>query len=146
MSDGFAMELAVGNGPNPSLVDRQVLTVTPSGVVDVRGEGLFPGSEVDVWVFSDPIYLGFVVVGDDGTFAGSFALPVEIPVGKHTVQANGISSSGSLRSVNAGILVEEMALPVTGQSTSAAVDLGVVAMAAGLLFIMIIRRRRHLVS
>jgi hypothetical protein len=142
---GFSMELAVGNGPSYSVVDRQVLTVAPSGMVDVQGEGFSPGSEVDVWVFSDPTYLGFLVVAEDGTFSGSLALPIDIPAGEHTVQANGISRTGALRSLNAGIMVEEIALPATGQSTSMVVDLALIVAASGLLFMMMAPRRRRLV-
>lgn len=81
-----------------------VLEIQVNGLANLAGFGFLPGSEVDVWVFSEPVYLGSEPVQDDGTFEGSVQLE-GIESGEHTLQVNGIGTDGAIRSANLGILV-----------------------------------------
>ncbi|MCC5949256.1 MAG: fibronectin type III domain-containing protein [Nitriliruptoraceae bacterium] len=83
------------------------LVVRRGGMVEVSGYGFAPGSSVDVWLFSEPHLLGVVEVGADGTFAAALALPEGIEPGEHTVQLNGVSVDGALRSASTLVFVAE---------------------------------------
>jgi hypothetical protein len=93
---------------------RYLLTLEENGVARTDGSGFQPGSQVDVWLFSTPTYLGQLTVNADGRFSGLMELG-DIEVGEHTLQVNGLSVSGSQRSANIGVLVNsvENAVPTT---------------------------------
>jgi hypothetical protein len=80
-----------------------VLNLVQGGAARAEGSGFEPGSLVDLWLFSEPRYLGQLTVGIDGTFGGTVDLG-DVAVGAHTLQVNG-SSQGELRSANLGVLV-----------------------------------------
>jgi LPXTG-motif cell wall-anchored protein len=102
-----------------------------------------------VWIFSEPRYLGALLVAPDGTYEGTFPLD-DIEVGGHTLQANGFSFDNVPRSANLGIVVVDTAaptpgptaLPATGTNTSS------IALWAALLALLgaitvTARRTRH---
>ncbi|MBB2975565.1 hypothetical protein FHX49_001131 [Microbacterium endophyticum] len=73
---------------------------TPSGVltlsknqttageeVSVSGSEFSAGDVVTLTLYSDPIELGSVTAGADGTFALDAMLPVDVPAGNHTLRA-----------------------------------------------------------
>lgn len=72
----------------------------------LSGRGYEPGSTVHAWVFSKPVYLGEISVGANGTFSRTFS-SITVKTGSHTIQVNGRSTSGKLRSANLGIVVSE---------------------------------------
>jgi hypothetical protein len=96
----------ISSGPE----GRQTLEFEVGGNVRVSGAGFVPGSQANVWLFSDPRFLGSVEVNPDGSFVGS--LPIgQIEVGEHTIQVNGVSADGRARSVNLGIMIREPSVP-----------------------------------
>jgi hypothetical protein len=105
---------------------EQVLTLEEDGSARTEGLGFLPGSKVDIWMFSEPRYLGQLTVAADGTFLGSVEL-AGIAVGEHTLQVNGLSMSGAQRSANLGVVVNPVpelmpvssVLPRTGASATA---------------------------
>lgn len=92
---------------------REVLLLDSAGAAQVSGFGFKPGTLAHVWVFSEPVYLGALLVQPDGTFSGSFPL-AGIAVGTHTLQTNGISFDDQARSANIGIVVQDSAAPIPG--------------------------------
>lgn len=85
----------------------------------VGGEGFMPGTRADVWLFSDPVLLGSVIITADGAFTGF--VPVDastVSIGEHTLQLQAVGTDGYMRSLNVGVFVvgPEMrgTLPVTG--------------------------------
>ncbi len=86
---------------------RQVIELESSGAARVQGNGFQPGSVVDVWLFSDPLYLGQLLVDGSGDFSGSLPLPSIAP-GNHTLQVNGTSADGKPRSADLGVLVKRI--------------------------------------
>ncbi|MFM8649938.1 MAG: LPXTG cell wall anchor domain-containing protein [Actinomycetota bacterium] len=138
--DGFTFSMALSGADD--VPPGAVVTLTRDREVTVSGDGFAPGTLVDVWLFSTPTYLGSVQVGADGRFRGALTVPATIAVGGHTLQANGATTDGNLRSLNLGVQVldRNFSLPKTGSGGG----LGVVAlwlMAAG-LFLIVARRRR----
>ena len=117
-------------------------TITDDESVAVSGSDLEPGSLVDVWAFSTPTFLGSFTVGSDGTFRGAVTLPAALPAGDHTLQINGTSADGRVRSVNVGVRVVDsnFTLPKTGGNDMVAI-VALWLIAAG-VFVMATRRRR----
>lgn len=109
---GFEMSLR-GNEPGAAALDpvsqRIVFTAGKKGIAS--GRGFKPGSQAEVWLFSEPRFLGYAEVGADGTFSKQFTLPDDIRIGDHTVQTEGVSRSGALRAVSAGVVVRKAAKP-----------------------------------
>jgi uncharacterized delta-60 repeat protein len=129
-----------------------VLTLSESGAVAVEGTGFLPGSVVDLWMFSEPRYLGQLTVGADGKFAGVSQLG-DVAVGEHTVQVNGLSVTGSQRSANLGVEVNALvtATPTAQPDTLPAVGLAselwswmLVALALGGLLLLSTRRPQRI--
>lgn len=151
-----------------SAVDEEgeLLPVNPQGVIEitrrqsfsVSGRGLLPNSPAVAWLFSTPIRLGTVKVGKDGSFASVFTPSRDIGVGEHTVQVNGIDTSGSVRSVNVAVVINEPSVATittfdiggpSGGTPSSTTDVNfflVIALAVSLaiggwLLILLLRRR-----
>jgi len=93
---------------------RQVIQLESNGSARVAGDGFLPGTPVYVWLFSEPMFLGELTVGDDGTFGGSVPL-AGVEVGQHTLQVNGTSLDGELRTANLGVVVAPVATPTPGE-------------------------------
>lgn len=120
---------------------REVLTLEEAGRANVEGLGFLPGSIVDIWLFSEPRYLGSLTVAADGTFMGDVDL-LNIAVGEHTLQVNGISRSGAQRSANLGVIVNPttVELPATGAGTHDALPIALLVLTGGL--VVLASRRR----
>ena len=121
------------------------VTLLLGGQVQASGQGFEPGSMVDVWLFSDPVYIGSLPVGDDGTFDGELTVPANITPGTHTLQANGLTTDGNLRSMNIGVEVAEprLQLPVTGNSGQPITGWAVALLAFGLAVLSYRRLNRR---
>lgn len=111
-------------------------------VVRVEGDGFLAGTSVDVWLFSEPVFVGTVTVGPDGSFLGELAVPLAIRSGTHTLQVNGLTADGNLRSLNLGVRVADSAqqLPSTGGGSAFPMILAWWMLVAG-LFVMAARRQ-----
>lgn len=135
-------EVRIDGAPSGSTIELE-----PGGTVRVSGFGFKPGSQVDVWLFSDPTYLGSLPVAADGTFDGSLPVPA-LPDGEHTLQANGISSDGQVRSTNVGVVIRNAlapnpvidTLPSTGSTPGTSLVIVVTVSALGVLALMVRRR------
>lgn len=123
---------------------REILLLRRDGNALFDGFGFMPGTLVHFWIFSEPVYLGSLVVAQDGTFDGSLFL-TGIDPGEHTLQLNGISFDGQDRSANLGVLVTTdaeplPALPATGSNSSN--ELMLLGLSLAMLgFIITVRRR-----
>jgi hypothetical protein len=127
---------------------RETIELESDGAARVSGEGFLPGTPVYVWLFSDPRFLGEFTVRADGTFEGRVPL-TGVEVGTHTLQVNGTSFDGVMRSANLGVVVAPAAvpspgdalLPATGGSGSGA-TLAVLLTATGAALMGFAGRRR----
>jgi len=90
------------------LDSQGALRVVAAGTVEVTGSGMT--GWVDVFAFSEPIYLGRLMVSGDGSFTGSLPVPAGLPDGRHTLQMVGTAVNG--REVSA-------ALPMVKSSVTA---------------------------
>ena len=136
----FAMEIPASDGEAGS--ESGVVTLTRNRETVVSGDGFAPGTLVDVWLFSTPTYLGSIRVGADGRFSQALGVPASIPVGPHTLQANGTTADGKTRSLNLGVQVldRNFTLPKTGGNDTVAL-VALWLLTAG-VFVVTARRRR----
>lgn len=86
------------------------LVITSTAGVTVTLSGLKPGTWVDVYINSDRVLLGKVLVGASGSVSATLPLPAGIALGAHTVQVAGTSASGKVVSAALGVLVTPVAL------------------------------------
>ena len=110
--------------------------------IRVFGKGFKPGSEVEVWVFSTPTFLGTATVAADGTFSKYFTIPSSIETGHHTLQAEGVNTSDQPRAVSAGVIVRGEEMPNTGSNPAPVLMLAGTLMLAG--FALLASRRRRI--
>jgi flagellar motor protein MotB len=106
---GFTLRL-VGLSVDVQLTDssgRGVLLLEQSGTASVEGFGFSPGTPVYVWLFSQPRLLGTLTVDADGAFGGTVPIPGDVPVGGHTLQINGLTPEGQVRSLSLGVQVDK---------------------------------------
>lgn len=143
----FAVTLAAyDTATRPVAIDGKAgsFVAYSGGFVKATGSGFAPGTSVDVWLFSEPTFLGTFVVKADGTFDAMVPLPESVAVGNHTVQVNGLSAAHDTVTAALGIQVAA-AIPARLASTGAAVDPGpaivLVLTGVGLLWIASRRRR-----
>ena len=124
---------------------REVLELEVDGAANVNGFGFKPGTLVHIWLFSDPIYLGSLLVAEDSTFVGSVDLR-GVDFGEHTLQVNGISYDDKQRTANLGVIINPNVeapptdrLPATGTDHTTTVWLGLLLVVVGSG--IVIRRR-----
>jgi hypothetical protein len=78
--------------------------------VEIGGEGFAPNSVVEVWVNSEPIFLGNVTTDAEGKFSKMFDLPVGLAPGQHTLTLGGTTKKGQVVRASVGLIVEEEAM------------------------------------
>ena len=118
-SNDFSMAME-GTSPSgqPNKLDADGnLVITNGGNVNVSGTGFKANSKVKVYLLSTPILLGTVTTDADGAFNETLPIPSDIETGHHTLQANGYTTSGTVRSVSLGVVVPDV-LPITGSSNT----------------------------
>ena len=106
--DEFQMDLE-GNEPGAATEDpvlqRLIFKTGKEGIA--TGLGFKPGTEAEVWLFSEQIFLGYATIKDDGTFEKEFVVPTGIDLGQHTLQAEGTARAGGDRAVSAGVVISD---------------------------------------
>ncbi len=146
IGDGWqvGLEAADSSGAPLRIDDSGNIILNKDRFVQFSGSGFAPGSIVKVWLFSDPAEISEVVADASGNFVGEAQLPEGIPVGNHTVQLNGLTKDGQLRSVSLGVVVEPVAaLPAPVPFDFSGLMNMLWILAAGvLLFFFILWRRR----
>jgi cbb3-type cytochrome oxidase subunit 3 len=150
--DGWevALEATDSSGEALKLDDSGNIILNDDRFVQFSGTGFAPGSIVKVWLFSDPTELSDVIANADGTFTGKSQIPEGIPTGEHTIQLNGLTQDGQLRSVSLGVLIQPDPEVAAATPPTAGADItGLMAilwtLAAGILagfFFFILWRRR----
>jgi hypothetical protein len=115
--DGWQVELeATDSSGSPLKLDESGnIILNDDRFVEFSGTGFAPGSLVKVWLFSDPAELSQLTADSSGSFTGRALVPSATPVGEHTIQLNGISKDGQLRSVALGVVVQADAVLETSQ-------------------------------
>lgn len=79
------------------------VVIEKGNTVTTNGTGFKPNTQVDVWVYSTPIWLGAVMTDDKGNFVTTLPMPTALPEGEHTFQAKGQTPEGLIRSASVPI-------------------------------------------
>ena len=100
----FEVKLVAPTGAAISPQDL-VLQGSQGDALHFNGGGLAPNSEVKVYVFSTPTYLGTVTTNASGDFIGQFKLPASLMKGQHTLQFGGYLADGKVVTTSFALLV-----------------------------------------
>src|SRR5690554_1467319 len=102
----LAVGFAAGDGEELAVAEGGVPRVTADGSVTISGSGYGPDSPVDVWLFSEPAWLGSLVAEATGEFSETFGLPAGVPLGNHTLVLDGVLESGATLRLKLGLEVQ----------------------------------------
>lgn len=79
------------------------LLVSEDGTAAVQGTGFHPQTWVTAYLFSEPTFVGNLLVAADGSLDGSVPMPAGLQVGRHTLQVNGTTTKDDALSVTFAI-------------------------------------------
>ena len=96
-----------------------------------------------MWLFSTPTKLGSLVVGDDGTINGLFAVPAGIKSGSHRVVISAKLANGKPTTFTLGILIGEISKTSTLTRVLIAIPISL-AIGFGFILPTQLRRRRRI--
>ncbi len=93
------------------------LLVSEDGTAAVQGTGFHPQTWVSVYLFSEPTFLGNLLVAADGSLEGSVSMPAGLEAGRHTLQANGTTTNDGALSVTFAITMVSPAIAASYTTT-----------------------------
>ena len=73
------------------------VVIEKGNTVTTSGTGFKPFSQVDVYVYSTPTWLGAVLTDEYGNFTTTLPMPNALPEGDHTFQAKGVTPEDKVR-------------------------------------------------
>ena len=79
----------------------------PGDKVRIKLAGFEPGSTMEAWLFSTPVFLGSVEVDSDGTVTGNFTIPDGAPSGAHRIVIEATTSDGEPATLAVGVNLGE---------------------------------------
>ena len=114
--------------------------------VKLTGRGFGPRKSVNLYVASDPVYLGSGVADDDGVVTIEGVIPDDLDAGEHSLAlidpetGFGFRQSISLDAADAP--VASSALPTTGTNSTPMMAMGALFVLAGGALAIVAKRRR----
>jgi hypothetical protein len=115
---------------------------TPGGAITLTATGFQPGSSVDFYLHSAPVYLGSAVANGSGVATLHTTLSSGIVAGSHTLTAQGLSTGGVPVSRAFGLTIAAASghLPVTGFDLVRYMLMGLVLIAMGVGLLVAAKR------
>lgn len=126
----FGLEVATltAGGVREPLLASGELQARVTGRISVSGDGAIPGSTTAVYgiptqvastarAVTEPVLIGTVVVGDSGSYAGSWPVPSALPVGDYLLQVVATPAEGGVLSASTPLRVlpdDERTIVITG--------------------------------
>ena len=80
------------------------LEIEQDGIIDITTGGFEPGSEVNIWLFSEPKLLGTFIADETGAISSILSIP-DVTDGYHTLQVQGVNKNGEDLTANLGVEV-----------------------------------------
>ncbi|MEU4014273.1 metallophosphoesterase family protein [Microbacterium sp. NPDC028030] len=141
----------------PAEIALDASSVKAGGTVTVSGSGFAEGAELRLELRSDPVQLGTVTAGADGSFQRTVTIPASTPAGVHTLavilpDGTEVTASVTVTAVSGGGAVTpgggsgsgvDGDLATTGADSVPYIVAAVVLLAAGLGLFALRRRRQH---
>jgi hypothetical protein len=78
--------------------------VSPGGQVTVSGQCVGPHAVIEIYLFSDPIFLGNTTANGTGEYQATVTIPRSVPDGMHHIGVSIAGSSPSLAATNGAAL------------------------------------------
>ena len=95
----------------PIVPEANTLTILSNGdQVKFGVEGFKSKTEVAVYMFSEPTFVGKVITDENGNYATALPAPTGLRIGMHTIQLGGFLADGSLATLSLPVIVKQ-ALP-----------------------------------
>jgi hypothetical protein len=137
-------------GGSPASVDKA--SYVPGEAITATGTGFTPGEQVEVWLHSDPQWVGTALAAADGTVTHTFTLPLDLEPGRHHVELIGVTSGVVLATSEftvvaaggaAAPVVSGGTLPYTGSDSGGVLWAGgVLVLVGAVLATVAVRRTR----
>jgi hypothetical protein len=124
------------------VTDDGSVSVETGGVISVRSEGFEPFSDVEGWLFSDPLLLGSVEANDAGRVVAEFAVPQVLELGAHRFVLRATDLSGNPLEMVLGVSVSAPNNGDTQWAVTLVVSVLVIGMVSALFMPAVVRRRR----
>jgi titin len=122
LDGGFSMTITpqTVDGVTADVSAGGVLQFARSGRIKFAGNGLQPNSVVDIWLNSNPVFLGTVTTDQNGAFEAEFDIPEGVLEGEHTLTIVGVSADGEQLTTSVGIAITkaEVIEPIADEDTS----------------------------
>ena len=98
----------VSSTGEPIVPDENTLTILSNGdQVKFGVQGFKPKTEVAVYMFSTPTFVGKVVTDENGNYASALPAPNGLKIGMHTIQLGGYLEDGSLATLSLPVVVKQ---------------------------------------
>ena len=111
--------------------------------VRLSSRGFSPRKSVNLYVASDPVYLGSGVADDDGVVTVEGVIPDDLDAGEHTLVLIDLETGvGFRQAVSLDAADASSALPATGTNSTPMMALGAVFVLAGAGLAVVAKRRR----
>ncbi len=109
LDGGFSMTITpqTVDGVTADASAGGVLQFVRSGRIKFAGNGLQPNSVVDIWLNSNPVFLGTVTTDQNGAFEAEFDIPEGVLEGEHTLTIVGVSADGEQVTTSVGIAITQ---------------------------------------
>jgi hypothetical protein len=109
LDGGFSMTITpqTVDGVTADASAGGVLQFARSGRIKFAGNGLQPNSVVDIWLNSNPVFLGTVTTDQNGAFEAEFDIPEGVLEGEHTLTIVGVSADGEQVTTSVGIAITQ---------------------------------------
>ena len=128
------------DGSRAPLDARGSIDATVADTARVEVTGFAGESDVDAWIFSDPVHLGTLSTSKAGTSKGVFDLPPEVEAGNHRIVMRGTTVEGKETVVAVGLRVAASG----GVGWSGVLVAAILAAIFAALFLpAVVRRRRR---
>lgn len=114
-SEPGAARASMSHGASPRSKSTAVTNVQPTAVSS--GAGFKENSSIRFYLLADT-YLGSLETDTKGAFSGSVPVPAGLTPGNYTLQANGLTRSGAVRSLSIGIVVTQARVAVTAKASA----------------------------
>jgi hypothetical protein len=136
-----------GGSGDASVASLSSTTLNPGDPLTVSGFGFTPGEQVEVWLFSDPQWVGTATATEEGTVSYTFTLPADLEAGSHHVELRGVTSGHVATSPSFTVLAATAVpvsgtLPYTGATVQPAL-IALVLLLGGTALALVGRQRRR---
>lgn len=137
------MNAMSSNGTELPLSSNGTLLLQRGNQAVFSGTGFAPNSEIAIWLFSTPKFIGTVSTDGEGNFEGAIDIPDNLDLGEHTLQLNGTTAAGETRSLAVGVEVEKPAENTVQTSDNALILIAILGVFVVLIItvVTVLRRR-----